>query len=173
MGFELFWYEYAIEILFLFLFVIVICIYAWVACAGWSFNFEKKMKKFTLNYLFIFVCFICFGCSVCVFELHVVDFPWKQRLELREMMKGRLRKLGLRRVALPFLHQSRLPTQLSTNLFGYTSYIYIYTRVCVLLLLLFLFLDKLRGKLVFLVGDEKRWIGVSWDVNAKEHLFVY
>ncbi|KAL0009903.1 hypothetical protein SO802_005011 [Lithocarpus litseifolius] len=34
------------------------------------------------------------------------------------MMKGRLRKLGLRKVALPFLHQSRLPTQLSTNLSG-------------------------------------------------------
>lgn len=78
---------------------------------------------FTL-FLFVFICFVVVvGVSVCVFELHVVDFPWKQWLVLRGMMKGSVSRVvvvvGLRKVAPLCLRQSRLPILLYTSSFGY------------------------------------------------------
>lgn len=87
----------------------------------WYYSFGKE-KLILICFLFFPLCFSG-GFSVCVFELHVVDFPWIQWSKLRETRKGSVRKVGLRKVALPYLLQSWVQTQLFTSLFGYIFYI--------------------------------------------------
>lgn len=81
----------------------------------------EKEKELTLFILFFFLALNPCGVTVCVFELHVVDFPWKQWLELTIVMKGSLRSVGLRRVAPVCLRQSMSLIQLYTSSFGYNS----------------------------------------------------
>jgi len=59
------------------------------------------------------------GFAVCVFEVHVVDTPWKLWLELRIMMMESLKTVGWIEAVLLCLHQSKFLTQLYTSLFGY------------------------------------------------------